>query len=135
MRTLTYLLMAGILFAGCAVTESGNMVLKEKTKEEVQKTIVKGKTTKDQIFKIYGEPTLKDLLSNGGEKWFYQYVTTSDNPENHIPIFNLFNNSIDGEEKDLVILFNNKGIVQNYDVSFKKIEAKGGVQGMTYEKK
>lgn len=136
MRSVLFILMAGILFIGCAVTESGNMVLKEKSKEEIQKSIIKNKTKKDDVLKIYGEPTAKDLLSDGGEKWFYQYVNVADKPENHIPFVSAFKNSYEGEEKDLIILFNKKGIVVNYDISVKKIGASGGVTtGINYDKK
>ena len=73
-KKLVFLLSVSLLFLACATTTT------EKYGADFDKTkcdlIVKGKSTKQNILKLLGEPFNKELDISGAEKWIYLYKVT-----------------------------------------------------------
>ncbi len=98
------------LLAGCATmspvvteTESGN---KNLSVENILK-IEKGKTTSEEIKKLFGEPDLKyENASDKSTSWVYDYSKTRKRSMERAPF------AID--QTQLEITFNNDGIVKEY---------------------
>ena len=81
-----------MIFAGCATTG-------EDFNYEGVKRIEKGKTTKEQIIKLFGTPSSKGI-ENGKDRWTYEY-----------------NKKYLGGKlyhKELVLIFNEEGRVAAY---------------------
>lgn len=104
-RPLTILVIATVLLAGCVYRI---------TPETAEQKLIAGKTTKQEVVKLYGSPYLryktpgmsmssgdkKYLLHAGGEIWLY-YI-------HYLGMLDIM------EQETLRILFNEKGIVSSY---------------------
>lgn len=119
------LIVVPIFISGCTA-KGGNENLAKMEKPTLEKNIVKGKTTKVDIKKMFGDPESVSL-SNNDEEWEYSYNKVTASATNFIPIVNLFTAGTSSDRKALVILFNKKGIVKNYTVTQTKNEAKAGL--------
>ena len=90
-----FLIISIFIFQGCATIGS-------EFRFEGPKSISVGNTTKSEILSDYGKP-FRVGYENGDEKWTYGYYK-----------YSLFS---DAETKDLVLIFNNQGIVTHYTYS------------------
>lgn len=92
-------------FSGC-VTKSGNLGIKDITVHEIDAKLIKGKSTQNDVLKLYGNPTSKTLDEKGSEKWTYSYT------ENRKGIIDFIPYASDGTSneyrKSLFITFNRK---------------------------
>lgn len=111
---------------GCAV-KSGNEQLGKIEKNQLEASIIKGETTKSSVKSLLGDPDRTDFDNNSLEKWTYIHVRKDVKAVNYIPVANWFVAGTNDTTKTLVILFNDKGIVQNYINSDAKGETKGGL--------
>jgi outer membrane protein assembly factor BamE (lipoprotein component of BamABCDE complex) len=110
--------------SGCAV-RSGSSNLSNVKQNDIKKLIVKGKTTKTDIQKTFGEPYSTTILQNGDEQWTYMFTESKAKASNFIPIVGIFTGS-DYRGKTLMITFNKKGVVKDYMFSSSKGETKIG---------
>ena len=110
---------------GCASV--GNKFLKNETTESIDQRIVKGQTTKEQIKSMFGDPISSDFTDSGNLIWHYKFTKTHAKATNFIPIVNLFARGSKGDKKELVIFFDQKGIVQNYSMSTSKVDYHEGI--------
>ncbi len=115
-----------VFFSGCAI-KTGNEVLGKMEKSQVEQGIVKGKSTKEEIKVMFGDPTSVDFDNNSLEKWTYLHVRSDAKLINYVPYANLFASGTNDTKKTLVILFDDKGIVKNYINSDAKGETKTGL--------
>ena len=110
-----YVLAVSFLFTACATTT----VRKLGTDFDITKcdSIVKGKSTKQDIVQLLGEPFNKKLEASGAEKWIYLYRTTTIISKPSQP-FQPQASSEEGtvNEKKLEIIFD-QDIVKNYVTS------------------
>lgn len=121
--------MASVLmvgFSGCA-GKSGNEQLGKMSKGQVDQQIVKGKSTKEDVKALVGDPQNTDFDQNGNEKWVYAFARSSQKAVNYIPVANWFVRGTNDTKKTLVVLFDDKGIVKNYIASESEGETKGGL--------
>jgi outer membrane protein assembly factor BamE (lipoprotein component of BamABCDE complex) len=121
----TLLIILGVFsFSGCAV-RSGSSNLSNVKQNDIKKLIIKGKTTKADIQKTFGEPYSTSILQNGDEQWTYMFTESKAKASNFIPIVGIFTGS-DYKGKTLMITFNKKGVVKDYMFSSSKGETKIG---------
>jgi outer membrane protein assembly factor BamE (lipoprotein component of BamABCDE complex) len=92
---------------GCATAESTGG--RDFDSSQVSQ-IVKGKTTSDEILKMFGTPNEKQPEMEDAERWSYYYVTAT----NHVHNVFVFKEEITGYKKTLNILLNNDKIVVNF---------------------
>ena len=120
MKKIIVLFCALFLVAGCAST--GNKVLKDETASGVAQKIIKGQTTKDQVRAIYGDPMSTSFTDSGKEIWRYEFVKTHAKATNFIPLVSMFNSGAKGTKKELVVMFDDNGVVKNFSMSSSKVD-------------
>jgi len=114
--------------SGCGV-KSGNKVIFSMSKDDMAKTIIKGKTKKEEISKALGEPQSVDFTGTGDEKWLYKNVASTAKLTNFIPIVGALSSGTNDKTRTLVIIFDKQGIVSNYSYSISEGETVGGLMG------
>ncbi len=120
MKKIIILICSLFLVSGCAST--GNKVLKNETSSAVAAKITKGVTTKEQVRGMYGDPMTTSFTDSGKEIWKYEFVKTHAKATNFIPLVSMFNSGAKGTKKELVIMFDDNGIVKNYSMSSSKVD-------------
>lgn len=119
-------LMAALLISGCAV-KTGNEQLGEMEKSQLEQQIVKGKSTKQDVKKLLGDPDKTDFDNNSLEKWTYLHTRKDMKAVSYVPVANWFVAGTNDTTKSLVIVFDDSGVVKNYITSDAKGETKGGL--------
>jgi len=117
LRLLVLIALIGFIAVGCA--SSGNRSILKETQDTVSEKIVKGKTTKDQVHAIYGDPLKTEFNANGDLMWTYSIAKQKAVGGDFIGcLFTLgivCNNHQD--VKHLVVLFDKDNVVKNYDLT------------------
>ncbi|MFA6397163.1 MAG: outer membrane protein assembly factor BamE [Sulfurimonas sp.] len=116
----------GLGISGCAV-KTGNETLGKMEKSQLEQGIVKGKSTKEDVKAMLGDPDKTDFDNNSLEKWSYVHVRMDAKAVNYIPVVNWFVAGTNNTTKTLIVVFDDKGIVKNYINSDAKGETKGGL--------
>jgi len=93
-----------ILLSGCAST-AGNQSIKNETQQSIASKIFKGRTTKQDIQKQFGDPTRKTAVDTNEDMWFYSIMNSNMSAMSYIPIVGLFSNGTDMKSKNLTITF------------------------------
>ena len=91
---LNILLLANLFFIGCGTTGKN-------FNESLHKNIVVGTTTHKEIQAMFGSP-FKKGIQNGYKTWTYEYN-----------FYNALGNNI---TKDIIIVFNESGIVKSHQM-------------------
>ena len=123
--TATISLLIGALLSGC--TSMGNTVLKKESEASVQQKIVQGKTSKAEIKAMFGAPASTTFTDGGLEIWKYDLTDLHDDPQNFIPLALYFGSSSSGIKKELVIAFDDNGIVKKFSMTESPISVKTGI--------
>ena len=125
----TALLVLALLFVpflfGCA--SSGNEKLRNESQTTLSQKLTKGVTTKDQVQASLGAADNVSFTDGGNEIWKYYHVISTAKGVNFIPIVNLFAAGVDQEKKELVILFDDQGVVKNFTFAETQGELRQGV--------
>ena len=111
--------------SGCA-GDSGNVKLAKTSNETIDATFVKGKTTQEEVKKVFGEPSDTDIMTDGRLKWTYCHVKSSTMMRNFVPVVNWFSSGTDDTTRKLVVVFKD-GILDDYSSSIAKGETKWGL--------
>lgn len=119
-------LMLALSINGCAV-KTGNEQLGEMEKTQISQKIEKGKSTKQDVKSLFGDPDKTDFDNNGHEKWTYVHVRKDAKFVNYVPVANWFVGGTNDTTKSVVVLFHDDGVVKNYIVSDAKGETKAGL--------
>lgn len=114
------------LSTGCAV-KTGNETLGAIEKSEIDTKIVKGKSTKQDVKTLLGDPDKTDFDNNSLEKWTYLHTRKDAKFVNYVPVANWFVAGTNDTTKSLVIVFEENGVVKNFITSDAKGETKGGL--------
>ena len=123
--SVTSVLSVCLAIGGCASV--GNERIADATQESVSTQLVKGKTTQDDVRRLYGDPIKTSFTDSGNESWEYEFTRLESKPTNFIPYVNLIHSGAEGDKKSIVILFNKSKIVQQYTVSSSKIDVSQGL--------
>lgn len=104
---------------GSFINKIGASQVEKESVDTVSSKVVKGKTTKSEISKIFGKPTSRSIDSSELEAWTYSDMNFTTNLAGYIPIptiSNIFGHT-KAQSKSLIILFNKNDIVENYNFS------------------
>jgi outer membrane protein assembly factor BamE (lipoprotein component of BamABCDE complex) len=101
--------------SGC--TSSGTEALKSQDMAAVNASIVDGKTTRDDILRIYGKPTQTTITSKQREIWVYSWSHSTPQPQSFIPYAGVFVAASDVQHKHLLIAFDSNNVVASHSVS------------------
>lgn len=118
------LLMASSVLAGCA--SSGNRAIAQESETSIQSKITEGVTTKSQVRSSFGSPDSVNFTDGGKEIWRYGFAKAQVSGKAFIPFYGLFNNTVSGTKKELVILFDGDK-VSKYSMSESAIDSRSGL--------
>lgn len=119
-------LVIGTLFL-TACASVGNESLRSESENSVQSKIVEGKTSKNEVRAMFGSPLKTSFTDGGLEIWTFEFSKVSADAVSYIPIVNLFGATASGTKKELVVLFDKKGLVQRFSMSESAVKQKTGV--------
>ena len=117
------LIITALMLTSCS--DSVNKNFKKSDDQQISTMITEGKTTKQEIKAIFGEPTSIDFNKDNREEWTYAYSEASKNPLNYIPFTSILNGQT-GVTRKMVILFDGD-IVQRYAISSNNEKIKKGL--------
>lgn len=124
--TLSLVTLVGILaLGGCAST--GNVSIADQTRESVSAQLVRGKSTQDDVRRLYGDPIKSSFTDSGNELWEYNFSKAHEKLQNFIPVVSAFTSGTTGKKKTLVVFFDKSGVVQNYTMSSSDIDTHVGL--------
>ncbi|QMI49741.1 outer membrane protein assembly factor BamE [Burkholderia sp. MBR-1] len=109
-----------VVATGCAST--GNQQLKGATRDQINHQIVQGKTTKDDVRRMYGDPMAVRFTEAGHEMWGYGFSKATPTVTSFVPVVALFSRGADVERRTLLVLFDERGVVEK--VAFSRSETK-----------
>lgn len=109
-----------LFLGGCA--SGGNKAIKDETAQSVASKLIHGKTTKNQVRALYGDPYTTSFTDSGNEIWKYHFSKAHVTASSFVPVVSLFASGSKGKKKELVIFFNKRGIVQRHSMSTSDVE-------------
>ena len=116
MKSLVKLALVSVLsvsvLGGCAI---GAQTLAQESNQTIQSKIVRGKTTKAEVFGMFGEPTQKAHRASG-EVWMYSLSEASF--KTFIPFMLSDNGST---QRNLEITFSKKDVVADYEYAVSRM--------------
>lgn len=124
MRVVLASLVAAALVTGCVST--GNVAMKEQSQHSIEQAIIKGKTTKQDITSTFGSADNVSFTDSGNEIWTYRHSKSKPMARNFIP-YNFFSLGENIQTKELVILFDSRGVVSNYTFRETANQSKMGI--------
>ena len=127
--TIFTLCISLIAITGCA--NSGNKSVKNVTQQQVEQTVVEGKTSKQEIQRMFGAPIETSYTDSGLLIWKYRYDDTSMlNLETIASVYftlGLAGTKSEGTRNELVVLFDENDIVRKFNMSNSAIETGTGI--------
>ena len=120
MKRFAAMICMALLVAGCA--SAGNKVLKNESAKSVAAKIEKGRSTKDDVRAMFGDPMTTSFTDSGNEIWKYEFTKTHAKATNFIPFVSLFKSGAKGKKKELVVFFDKNGVVKNYSMSTSDVD-------------
>jgi hypothetical protein len=120
-KQISIVMVLGISFAlsGCA-TDTGNVKLAKTSNETINSTFIKGKTTQEEVKKVFGKPSDTDIMIDGKVKWTFAHVKRSEMVRNYIPVVNWSSQGTDDTTRKLVMVFKD-GILEDYSSRQEKL--------------
>ena len=112
---------------GCASTGAGNEVLRNETEQGVQSKLKEGKSTKQDVRKLFGSPLKTSFTDSGLEIWTYEFKNISADAVAYIPIVNMFGATASGTKKELEVLFDRQGTVTRFSMAVSEVKEKTGL--------
>jgi outer membrane protein assembly factor BamE (lipoprotein component of BamABCDE complex) len=119
-RPVSTIALAGLACAACAAcTTVGNGRLVTLDESAAAGLLVPGKTTEAEVREALGQGTVVKFQS-GWETWHYVYRKGLAKGWDYVPYVNLVAARIGGDEKELVILFDENGMVKRWSLQVNK---------------
>lgn len=118
-------LLSALALAGCASV--GNQQLRHETQESLAQKIEKGVSSKADVQARLGSADSTSFTDAGNEIWTYRHIKSTAKAINYIPVANWFAGGANQDKRELVILFDENGIVKNYTYSATQGEVRTGV--------
>lgn len=127
MNSSKYLILASLLLAlgGCAST--GSMAMKNENTTTLQQKIIKGKTTKQEITQLFGEPQSRSVDDRGNETWTYSYSNSTSNIANFIPYAGALIGGAESKTRIMTVTFYKSNRVKTYNLSESQDETRTGL--------
>ena len=89
--------------------------------------LANGKTTTADVRAHLGAPDETSFTDSGNEIWKYVHVKSTAKGVNFIPVVNIFASGANQEKKEIVLLFNQQGVLVNYTMNTTQGEVRQGV--------
>ncbi|CAG9267590.1 outer membrane protein assembly factor BamE domain-containing protein [Paraburkholderia unamae] len=124
-NNLLVAIVSASVLVGCA--SSGVQQLKTEDATSVSAKLTRGTSTKDDVRKAFGDPTETSFTDSGNEIWRYRYSNATSKGINFVPIANIFMSGQNVDKKELVVFFDDHGVVKNYAMQSSKEEVKSGI--------
>lgn len=115
--------LACALAAGCATVGNGRLVLLDEATAGT--LLVPGTTTQAEVRASFGQGTVVHF-QDGRETWHYIHRKGFAKGWDYVPYINLIAARIGGDEKELVILFDEAGVVKRWSLQVNRDERHGG---------
>lgn len=126
MKIFPLVLALGLVsLSGCA--SAGNESLRRETEASVASKMTEGVTTKSQVRSMFGSPAKTSFTDGGLEIWTYEMEKLKADAVSYIPVVNWFGSSASGMKKELVVLFDERGVVRRYSMSESPVTQKTGI--------
>ncbi|MCL2345888.1 MAG: hypothetical protein FWC58_08570 [Desulfobulbus sp.] len=126
-----YLLCIATILLGACAASAGNMALKDETEKTVSARIVEGKTTKDEVRAMYGQPTQTSFTDGGNEIWTFRYAYATPKAVNFVPVVGIFAGGADVQSKELVVMFDKNNVVAKFSMRESQQEVARGASAGT----
>ncbi|MCE9614339.1 MAG: hypothetical protein K8T26_08685 [Lentisphaerae bacterium] len=120
--TLSLISVVAILLSGCWST--GSRQLRNETPGSVDAKIIDGKTTKAEVAACFGGPKKIDFSQSDKEVWRYEFTYEQMEAQN---LVNPLLQRNTGTKKELVILFEDTGVVKKHTFSDSPFETRSGL--------
>jgi outer membrane protein assembly factor BamE (lipoprotein component of BamABCDE complex) len=110
MRYLASLLCCLLLLPACTSTFGNADIQNPQLISQIQR----GRSTKQDITRLLGEPQRRSMTAAGVETWHYNYSKTKLDNATFIPIYGIFAGGAKSESSELMVEFANGQTVSNY---------------------
>lgn len=124
-RKISLFLVLVAALTGCASV--GNQQLRSETQESLAQKIEKGASSKADVQARLGSADNTSFTDAGNEIWTYRHIRSTAKAINYIPVANWFAGGANQDKRELVILFDENGVVKNYTYSASQGEVRTGV--------
>jgi hypothetical protein len=128
-KKISLLSFLSLLFFGCA--NQGSIVLKKLSESDVNKQIIVGKTTRNQVRAAFGSPLETTYTDGGLEIWKYRFEDTTGwnaaNIASQTLTLGLAGSRQVGLEKELIILYNDDYTVKRFNMSASPVQRGTGL--------
>jgi len=123
------LVLISFLAIGCA--NKGSTVLKKLSEDDVNRAVVVGKTTRNEVRAMFGSPLETTFTDGGLEIWKYTFEdVTSFNAANvasQALTLGLAGSRVTGTQKELIILYNDNYTVKRFNMSSSPVQRGRGL--------
>lgn len=102
MKKIFLTLITFMCLVGCMDKTNKNLV--KNSDQQLSEMVIEGKTTKQEVEKMFGKPNIIGKDKDGKEQWTYSHTETSMNPINYIPVTKLLIGQT-GKVRELMIVF------------------------------
>ena len=123
-KTLILVAMLSAL-AGCATV--GNQSLTGESSATVARNVTEGVTTTQEIRSLYGEPADVVFTDSGLMQWKYELVHAENDAKNFIPFYGMFKSKVHVRKQQLIVLFDDNGVVKKFNMSTSLSEQRVGL--------
>ncbi|QHI68417.1 outer membrane protein assembly factor BamE domain-containing protein [Tichowtungia aerotolerans] len=111
-RALILVTVGFMVISGCAYS-SGT---KSASNLDARQKIVKGQTSKNEVLRLFGPPTMRIGIGSDRETWSYSYAEAKAQKRMFIPIVGPLIGSVDSEAHSITIGFDSNGVVKTVSV-------------------
>ncbi len=127
MKASKYIVLLPLLAVLGGCVSSGSMAMKNENTTTLQKKIIKGTTTKQQITQMFGEPQSRSLDDSGNETWTYVYANSQSNVANYIPYASMVMSGTQTKTRTMTVTFYQTDKVKTYNLSESQDEIRTGL--------
>lgn len=120
--TMAAVVLVAMLLGGCWST--GSRQIKSETLDSIDAKIFDGKTTKAEVRAYFGGPKKIDFSQADKEVWRYEFYYEEMDAQN---LINPLLQKTKGTKKELVILFEDNGVVKKHTFSDSPFETRAGL--------
>jgi outer membrane protein assembly factor BamE (lipoprotein component of BamABCDE complex) len=127
MKTTHFTLVLILVATLSACATSGNKRLQNHTETSVSQQIIKGKTKKQEINRLFGEPDNVSFTDSGNQIWTFKFERAVPHITNFVPIVGLFSSGANVSAKELVIMLDHNDVATEYTMRETSQKVKAGI--------
>lgn len=93
----------------------------------VDRAVIDGQTTREEVQRTYGQPTRGSFLNEKNEMWTYTRARAAAQGQNFLPIVGAFTRAYGVRSKELVVVLNEKNVVVRHAMTDNTKVVKSGL--------